>query len=112
MEGISNPKDSGDAMNDEVKTSEENNTGDIGGERYLEREKKDWRSDRKKGTCVIWCGKIPFGQLVVGAVGLRETWIWGKVRYGGASPEYGCLTPFGIMRRNKGVRSAGGQTGC
>ena len=76
-EGISNTKESGGAINDEAKTSEENHKGDVIGERYLVREKREWRSDHTKGTYVIWCGRMPFYHLVVGEVGLRVTWIWG-----------------------------------
>ena len=41
------------------------------------RERREWRSDRTKGACVIWCGIMPFWHLVAGAVGLRVTGIWG-----------------------------------
>ena len=34
------------------------------------------------------------------------------MRCGGASPEDGVLTPLGIMIRERGVTSVGGQTGC
>ena len=75
MEGISNPKDSSDVRNEEVKTYEENHKGDVGGERYLVRERRECISDRKKGTCVIWYGRIQFWHLVVGAVGLIATYL-------------------------------------
>ena len=39
-EGISNPKVSGDAMNDEAKTSEKYHKGDVGGERDSEMERR------------------------------------------------------------------------
>ena len=65
-------------MNDEPKTSEESHKGDVGGGRYSGRDRREWRSDRTKGTCVIWCGIMPFWNLVVGAVRLRVTWIWGE----------------------------------
>ena len=76
MEGISDLKDSSNAMNDEVQTSEGNHKIFVGGERYLGRERRGWISDRTKGICVIWCGRMPFWNLVVGAVGLRATGIW------------------------------------
>ena len=59
-EGISNTKESGGAINDEAKTSEENHKGDVIGERYLVREKREWRSDHTKGTYVIWCERMLF----------------------------------------------------
>ena len=34
------------------------------------------------------------------------------MKCGGASTEDGGHTPLGIMRRDKGVESDGGQTGC
>ena len=58
LEGISDPKYSGDAMNGEVKTSEKNHKGDVGGERDSGRERRECISDRTNGTCVIWCGRI------------------------------------------------------
>ena len=64
-------------MNDKDKTSEEVYNGDVDGERYSRRERSECRSDHTKGTCVIWCGKIPFLHLFVGAVGLRVIGIWG-----------------------------------
>ena len=45
MEGISDTKDSGDATNDEAKTSEENHKGDVGGKRDSGKERKEWKSD-------------------------------------------------------------------
>ena len=70
MEGISNPKDYGYAMNDEAKTSEENHSIDVGGKIYSGRERREWTSDQTKGTCVIWCARIMLYHLVVRAVGL------------------------------------------
>ena len=74
---ISNPKDYGDAMNDEAKTSEENHKGDFVGKRDSGRERREWTSERTKGTCVICCGRIPFWNLAVGVVGLSVILIWG-----------------------------------
>ena len=50
--------------------------------------------------------------MFVGEVGLRVIGIWGEVRCGGASPEDGGPKPLHITRREKGVKSAGDQTGC
>ena len=60
MEGISDLKDSSNAMNDEVQTSEGNHKIFVGGERYLGRERRGWTSDRTKGIFVIWCGRMPW----------------------------------------------------
>ena len=57
-------------MNDEAKTSEENHKGDFGGKIDSGRERREFTSDRTKGTCVIWCGRMQFWHLVVRAVGL------------------------------------------
>ena len=65
-------------MNDEAKTSEENHKGDVSGEIYSVRERREWRSDHTKGTCVIWCGRMPFWNIVVGTFVLRVTGIWGR----------------------------------
>ena len=40
MEGVFNPKYSGDAINDEAKTSEESHKGGVGGERDSGRERR------------------------------------------------------------------------
>ena len=77
LEGISNPKDFGDAMNDEVKTYEENHKVDVSWKRDSGMYIREWKLYRTKGTCVIWCARMPFWHLVVRAVGLRVTCIWG-----------------------------------
>ena len=77
MEGIFNPKYSGDQINDEAKTSEESYKGGVDGEIDSGRERREWRSDSTKVECVIWCGRIPFCHLVVGVVGLIVTGVWG-----------------------------------
>ena len=70
-------KDLGNQMNDEAETSEEGYKGDVDGERDSGREIRECRLDVTNRTCVIWCGKIPFWNLVVGAFGLRVTGVWG-----------------------------------
>ena len=60
LEGILNTKDSGDQMNKEAKTSEESYKWDVYGKRDSIRERRKWISDRTKGACVIWCGRMPF----------------------------------------------------
>ena len=72
-----NIKDSGDQIYEEVETSEEGYKGCVYGERYPGRERRECISYHTKGTCVIWCGKIPFFHLVVRPVGLIVTVIWG-----------------------------------
>ena len=73
MEGISNTKRFGDSMNDEAKTSEENNKEDVGAKRDSGRERREWTLNQTKEKCVIWCGRMPFWHLVAGAIGLRIT---------------------------------------
>ena len=41
------------------------------------KEISECRSYYIKVTCVIWCGKLPFWNLVAGAVGLRVMRVWG-----------------------------------
>ena len=78
MEGIFNIKDSGDQIDDKAETYEEGYKGGINRKRYSVRERTECRSGHKKGTCVIWCVNMPFWYLVIGAVGLRVTGIWGQ----------------------------------
>ena len=66
----------------------------------------------QKGTYVILHGKMPFWHLVVGAVGLRVTGIWGKVKCGGANTEDGGQTHLGTTRREKGSDSNCYKTRC
>ena len=57
------------------------------------------RSDYINGTCLIWCGKIPFWYLVDGDVVLKVTGIGVEVSCGGASIEDGGQTNHGKMKR-------------
>ena len=78
LEGIFNIKDLCDQMNNEVKTSEESHKEDVDGEIDSGRDRRECISDCTKGTCVIWCERMKFWNLVVGTVGLRVTEIWGR----------------------------------
>ena len=64
-------------MDDKAETSEECYKGGVDKERDSGRERRECRLYHTKGTCVIYCGKMPFWHLVVGDVGLRVTGIWG-----------------------------------
>ena len=64
-------------IDDEGESSEESYTGDVNGERDSWSDRWEWMSDETKVTCVIWCGKMLFWHLVIRAVGLRVTCIWG-----------------------------------
>ena len=59
-EGIFNIKDSGDQIDDEGETYEEVYKRDIEGGRDSRKERRECQSVQIKGTCVIWCGKMPF----------------------------------------------------
>ena len=76
LEGIFNIKDLCDQMNNEVKTSEEIQKEDVDGEIDSGRDRRECISDRTKGTCVIWCERMKFWNLVVRTAGSRITEIW------------------------------------
>ena len=68
----------GDQIDDEGETSKEGYKGDVNEERYSGSERREQRSDHTREKCVIRCGKIPFWNLVVRAVALRVTGLWGE----------------------------------
>ena len=98
QEGISNIEDQGEQIDDEGETSEEGYKEGFNQERDSGKERRECISDQTKGTCVIWCEKMPFWNLLVGAIDLRVTGIWGEVRCGGTSLEDGGRAHHGTRR--------------